>query len=329
MSQFIPNSNISLFAEICAITGTLDVEIREKLWKCLNKYKVQEKATYKNFNSCIEHFLNAKISENLSSETVRNYKDRLRLTSAYFNNQAPATLTTDDIRGLIKHWSEERGMKKSSVQTCINYTRNFFNWMYNEEMIPSNPFVKIKSFHIDKTVARKPLKQYDLERFRAACKTPRERALVEFFVSTGCRVGELINIKTEDINWVDRTVDVIGKGNKKRTIIFSVRAKVFLEDYLKISKNTKYLFSSKKAPYDKLSKEAVEKIIRTIGKNAGITEHVYPHKLRHTFATNALNAGMQITTIQTLLGHADLATTQIYAKIRKETIINDYNRVLN
>ena len=104
---------------------------------------------------------------------------------------------------------------------------------------------------------------------------------------------------------------------------------MFLEDYLSTSKNTEYLFSSKKAPYGKLSKEAVEKIIRTIGQNAGISEHIYPHKLRHTFATNALNAGMQITTIQSLLGHADLATTQIYAKIRKETIINDYNRLLN
>lgn len=105
-------------------------------------------------------------------------------------------------------------------------------------MIPSNPFVKIKSFHIDKTTARKSLKQYDLEKFRAACKKLRERALVEFFILTGCRISELINIKTEDINWTDRTVDVISKGNKNRTVIFSVRTKAFLEDYLKTSKNS-------------------------------------------------------------------------------------------
>lgn len=328
MNCLIPNGNVSIFAEICAITGTVDENARKKLWECLSKYKIQEKATYKNFDACIEHFINAKISENLSPETIRNYKDRLRLISIYFKNQAPATITTDDIRGLIKHWTEDRGLKKSSVQTCINYTRNFFNWLYSEEMIPSNPLVKIKSFHIDKMSARKPLKQYDLEKFRAACQTPREKAIVEFFISSGCRVSELINIKTDEVNWVERTVDVIGKGNKKRTIIFSVRAKVFLEEYLKVIPHSEYLFCSLKAPYGRISKEAVEKIIRTIGKRAGISEKVFPHKLRHTFATNALNAGMQITTIQCLLGHADLATTQIYAKIRKETVMNDYNRLM-
>lgn len=330
MSNFAPKANISLYAEICSLITVSDPIIRKQLWECLGKYKIQEKASYLDFNTCIDHFINAKISENLSKITIRNYREKLHSISLYFNNEAPANLTTDNIRKLIKYWTEDRGMKKSSVQTCINYIRNFFNWLYNEELIPSNPLTKIKSFHIDKTSTRKPLRQYDLEKFRSACKNQRERALVEFFISTGCRVSEVASIKVQDINWQDRTIDIIGKGNKKRTVIFSIRTKVYLEDYLStFSTPPEYLFCNSKGTPHKITKEALEKAIRIIGQRANISESVFPHKLRHTFATNALNSGMSITSIQALLGHSDLSTTQIYAKIRKETIINDYNRVIN
>lgn len=124
-------------------------------------------------------------------------------------------------------------------------------------------------------------------------------------MSSGCRLGELVGIRVGAIDWQGRSVVVLGKGGKERTVYFSVRAKLMLQEYLAQRKGGDALFASSRAPYEPMRPRAVQKALQQIGERAREPIRIHPHILRHTFASNALNAGMDITIIQHLLGHED------------------------
>ena len=167
-----------------------------------------------------------------------------------------------------------------------------------------------------------------LERLRDGCRTYKEKALVEFLVSSGCRLGELVGIQVDAVDWQGRSVVVLGKGGKERTVYFSVRAKLMLQEYLARRKGGEALFASSRTPYEAMKPRAVEKALQKIGDRAGEARRVHPHLMRHTFASNALNAGMDITIIQHLLGHTDPKTTLIYAELAPRTVKYEYERVV-
>ncbi|MFQ9125643.1 MAG: tyrosine-type recombinase/integrase [Butyricicoccaceae bacterium] len=147
-----------------------------------------------------------------------------------------------------------------------------------------------------------------------AAGATRRRRSSSSLVSSGCRVSEVAGLRVDDIDWRDRKCKVIGKGNKERTVYFSVRAKLMLQLYIEGRKGGEALFSSSRAPYEPLSDRGIEKIISKLGKRIGMERPLYPHLMRHTFASHALNCGMELTIIQHLLGHSDPKTTLIYAK---------------
>ena len=147
-------------------------------------------------------------------------------------------------------------------------------------------------------------------------------------MSSGCRVSEVAGLRVDDIDWRDRKCKVIGKGNKERTVYFSVRAKLMLQLYIEGRKGGEALFSSSRAPYEPLSDRGIEKIISKLGKRIGMERPLYPHLMRHTFASHALNCGMELTIIQHLLGHSDPKTTLIYAEINPVRVQYEYNRVI-
>ena len=128
------------------------------------------------------------------------------------------------------------------------------------------------------------------------------------------------------LNFADRSVLVTGKGDKDRVVYFSVRARLMLQEYIKERKGGEGLFVSSKSPYEPLKPRAIQRIIHNISEKAGLAGRVHPHLLRHTFATLALNSGMDVTVIQRLLGHEDIATAQIYAAMNEEVIKNKYNK---
>ena len=119
---------------------------------------------------------------------------------------------------------------------------------------------------------------------------------------------------------------VTGKGDKDRVVYFSVRARLMLQEYIKERKGGEGLFVSSKSPYEPLKPRAIKRIIHNISEKAGLAGRVHPHLLRHTFATLALNSGMDVTVIQRLLGHEDIATAQIYAAMNEEVIKHKYNK---
>lgn len=273
----------------------------------------------------IWQYLGAKRIDGLSPRTLANYKSNLEMFMDRVKKPT-SKITTDDIRAYITYLSETRGLADTSLQTHINTLRAFFGWLHAEEKIKRNPMLRIRSLKIDKKHARQALSAEELERFRDACKTYREKALVEFLVSSGCRLSEVANLNYDDLNFAERSVTVRGKGDKDRVVYFSVRARLMLQEYKAERKGGVGLFVSSRAPYPPLRPRAIQRIIHTISERAGLAGRVHPHLLRHTFATMALNSGMDVTAIQRLLGHEDIATTQIYAAMSEDVVKSQYNK---
>ena len=273
----------------------------------------------------ISYYLGAKRIDGLSPRTLANYKYTLDMFSERVNKSV-SKITADDIRGYISYLSEARGLRETSLQTHISVLRAFFSWLLMEERIKKNPMLKIRSLKLDKKNARQALSVEELERLRDACKGYREKALVEFLVSTGCRLSEVAQLNVADLDFNNRSVTVTGKGNKERPVYFSIRARLMLQEYIKERKGGEGLFVSSKTPYLPLKPRAIQRIIHGLSVRAGLDARVHPHLLRHTFATHALNSGMDVTAIQPLLGHENISTTQIYAAMNEDVIRHQYNK---
>lgn len=273
----------------------------------------------------ISYYLGAKRIDGLSPRTLANYKYTLDMFSERVNKSV-SKITADDIRGYISYLSEARGLRETSLQTHISVLRAFFSWLLMEERIKKNPMLKIRSLKLDKKNARQALSVEELERLRDACKGYREKALVEFLVSTGCRLSEVAQLSVADLDFNNRSVTVTGKGNKDRPVYFSIRARLMLQEYIKERKGGEGLFVSSKTPYLPLKPRAIQRIIHGLSVRAGLDARVHPHLLRHTFATHALNSGMDVTAIQQLLGHENISTTQIYAAMNEDVIRHQYNK---
>lgn len=297
----------------------------EALAAILKDYSITKESdeTRSDLHRRIKYYLGAKRIDGLSDKTLGNYRCNLEMFAARVNKSA-AKVTTDDIRGYISYLDETRHLKDTSLQTHINILRAFFGWLHTEERIKKNPMSKIKSLKLDKKGARQALTVEELERLRDACKTYREKALIEFLVSSGCRLSEVAQLRAADLNLADRSVQVTGKGDKDRVVYFSVRARLMVQEYIVQRKGGDGLFVSNKSPYEPLKPRAIQRIVRSLSERAGLEGRVHPHLLRHTFATHALNGGMDVTVIQRLLGHEDIATTQIYAELNEEGVSSIY-----
>ena len=156
----------------------------------------------------------------------------------------------------------------------------------------------------------------DIERLRINCRTIRERALVEFLLATGMRVSEIQKVNVSDLNFDSNKLKTLGKGNKERVVLFNDRCKLYIKEYLnKRAAADIALFVSERSPYKRLSVRAIQKILKNISLRKDFEYSVFPHKLRHTFATNMFRQGADLKTVQFLLGHKNISTTQIYVHV--------------
>lgn len=316
-----------LAKRLVSLVSDSEVVTLETLEKVLKEYTITKETEDEksDLKKRINYYLGAKRIDGLSPRTLANYRYTLEMFAQRMNKSV-SKITTDDIRGYITYLSNDRKLSETSLQTHISVLRAFFGWLHTEEKIKKNPMMKIRSLKLDKKNARQALSVEELERLRDACKGYREKALVEFLVSTGCRLSEVAQLRVEDINFAERTVVVTGKGDKDRMVFFSVRARLMLQEYIKERKGGDGLFVSSKTPYEPLKPRAIQRIIHALSERAGLEARVHPHLLRHTFATHALNSGMDVTVIQQLLGHENIATTQIYAAMNEDMIKHQYNK---
>lgn len=321
------NAKTELAKRLVAMVSADTATSAEAINNILKDYNITREAENEksDLSKRIIYYLGAKRIDGLSPQTLKNYKYILEMFAQRVNKSV-SKITTDDIRAYITYLGESRELKETSLQTHINTLRAFFGWLHTEEKIKKNPMLKIRSLKLDKKNARQALSVEELERLRDACTGYREKALIEFLVSTGCRLSEVAQLNIDDIHFNDRTVLVTGKGDKDRLVYFSVRARLMLQEYIKRRKGGTGLFVSIKTPYEPLKQRAIQRIVHTVSERAGLSGRVHPHLLRHTFATLALNSGMDVTVIQRLLGHEDIATTQIYASMNEDVIKHQYNK---
>ena len=318
-------AKIDLIAKLTALMP----ECAREIIKIMREYDVQTAQVYdrSNLPRRVEAFLAAKRIDGCRPKTIKGYRERLKMFMTQCSKPVQQ-ITTDDLREYLAYLVDERHLMDNSVQAHINTLRSFFSWLVDEDNIRKSPIRKIKSLKIDKLRSRHPLTAEQLELVRDGCRGYKEKALVEFLVSSGCRVSEVAGLRVDDIDWRDRKCKVIGKGNKERTVYFSVRAKLMLQLYIAERRGGEALFASSRAPYEPLTDRGIEKMISKLGKRIGMERPLYPHLMRHTFASHALNCGMELTIIQHLLGHSDPKTTLIYAGIDPIRVQYEYNRMI-
>lgn len=282
----------------------------------MNDFEIKRKAMdiipANNMDPVIKCYLASKAIANLSRKTLKQYNYKLNhffstVQKSYFD------ITANDIRIYLFNFKIDRNASDCYVDNVRITINSFFQWLVDNEYLQRNPCAKVDKIKYQQK-RRQPLSTLSLEDLRWNCKTVREKALIDFLFSTGCRVSECSDVLQSDIDWNNNSVVVRhGKGDKERIVYFNDESKVSLREYLNSRKdNNPALWVSMKAPYHQLQSHALENIVKKVGERAGI--HAYPHKLRHTFATVGLRNGVPLEKLQALLGHTNPQTTLIYAK---------------
>ena len=259
----------------------------------------------------IEQFMDfLKYQRNYSDYTITSYKDDLEIYNKYLilNGLDYKSIEYSDIRYYLKYLKEQRGEKNSSICRNLSALRTFYNYLLTSNITKTNPFVYVNGPKKEKRLPRY-FEYNELEELfnQPDLKTPfgqRNRLILEMLYATGVRVGELVNIKVKDINQTEKTILILGKGNKERMAHYGEYAaeilNLYLQDgYKKLNKNKlDYLFLNNK--HTKLTERGVRDILDSIIKQTNLNKHISPHMLRHSFATHLLNEGCDILSVQNL-----------------------------
>lgn len=274
---------------------------------------------------CYKAFIVSKKIEGISDNTLKTYNYYMQDFFEHISKPLE-NISANDIRVYLYNLQKRRRVGNRSLDSRRIVISSFFNHCVQEGYIQNNPCSKIGNIKFEYT-PRKPLTDVEIELLRSACKTYREKAVVEVFYSTGCRVTELINLNKSDVNFQDKEVHLYGKGNKHRTSYLNAKAEVALKKYLFTRTDSEdALFVTERKPYKRLSKSSVEAIVKMLGERGNLQRPIYPHLIRHTTATDALNRGMDITVVQKLLGHQALTTTTIYAKVNQDVVKHEHKK---
>jgi integrase/recombinase XerD len=320
-------SEIMLHELIEVIPTKTPNRLRKNLVRILSQYDIKPASVpsgKKDLPQKIKLFIAGKSLEGLSPGTLSDYETELKLFSRHTTKLA-SEITTPDIRVYLSNFKK---LKTSSVSKKLSILKSMFGWLALEGIITSDPTKRIKNPRSEKR-APKSLTIAELEMIRESCETLRERAIVEVLYSTGCRLSEAQQIDRSEINYQELSVQVIGKGNKERTVYFSFKAMYHLKKYLSSRKDTEdALIVTERRPYRRLSERCIQGEIARISERSTVTKNVHPHIFRHTFATLMLNNGADITAVQELLGHSDPSTTQGYATMTRERIKRYHDQYL-
>lgn len=289
---------------------------------------------------CLKRFIVSKSVEGCTDKTVQAYLSMLRRIIQQLGKRVD-TIETDDIRIYLAIRQKRDGLSKVPCDNELRYMRTFFHYLQSEEIISKDPTAKIKRIKSEK-IQKKAFSELEVEKIRNACRTKRETAIIEILLSTGCRVAELVGIKTSDIK--NNELIVHGKGEKDRTVYLNAKAQLACEEYIKERRDDNpYLFagairsmlrSGKGIPSPKspewyktpqyvgnanINESTIESLCRKLGSIAGV-ENCHPHRFRRTCATFALRRGMPIEQVSKMLGHEQLTTTQIYLDLGEEAL---------
>ena len=270
-------------------------------------------------NSELEQaFIAAKRLEGCSEKSLAYYHASLNKLLQALNKPVDA-ITTPDIRAYLASIQETRSLSRVTIDNIRRIFSSFFSWLEDEDLIRKSPVRRIRKVRAESLI-KEVLSDENLEVLRDSCIEPRDLAMIDLLASTGIRVGELVKMNRQDIDFQERQCVVFGKGNKEREVYFNARAKIHLLNYLRDrTDDNPALFVSLHAPHSRLTIGGVESRLRAVGARANI-HHVHPHKFRRTMATMAIDKGMPIEQVQKLLGHVKIDTTLHYAMVNQTNV---------
>lgn len=272
-------------------------------------------------------FLSAKDIEGCSSKTLKYYKDII-LKFIKKIEKPIQEITTDDIRLYFSQYKSTNGCGLATMDNIRRVFSSFFAWLEDEDYIVKSPVRRIH--RVKSTIAvKEAFSDENIEVLRDECKSIRELAIIELLLSTGMRVGELVNLNIADMNFEDRSCIVLGKGNKQREVYFDAKTKLHLKQYLDSRKDdNEALFVSDIKPHQRLTISTIEYLVRTLGRSANIKK-VHPHRFRRSCATMAIDKGMPIEQVKQLLGHTKIDTTMHYALVNQANVKHSHRKYLS
>lgn len=274
----------------------------------------------------INSFISSKQVEGCSERTIKYYKEIIEKFVNDFDKSIKQ-ISTNEIRNYLSKYKDNSSCGSTTIDNIRRVLSSFFSWLEDEDYIMKSP---VRRIHKIKTavVIKEVLTDENLERLRDECENIRDLSLVELLISTGMRVGELVNLNINSINFEDRSCIVLGKGNKEREVYFDAKTKLHLKEYIsKRNDSNNALFVSMREPHQRLSISGIELIIRTLGINSNISK-VHPHKFRRTLATMAIDKGMPVEQVQKLLGHVKIETTMHYALVNQSNVKISHRRFI-
>lgn len=277
------------------------------------------------------------LERGLSARTVEAYRrdlERLFLFLATRSVKRPADVTAIDLREFVYHL-KDLGLQPSSIRRNVSALRTYFAYLLAEGVVVADPTDRVE---LPRAWRRLPdvLSRDDVARILDAPDASerlfwRDKALLEFAYASGVRVGELITVKVRDVDLQEGLALVFGKGSRERIVPLGRAALQALIVYLReirpgLARNRGEGAVFLNARGTPLSRMGVWKILRRHVERAGITKRVTPHTLRHSFATHLLEGGADLASVQEMLGHADIATTQIYTHVEREYLRDVHRR---
>lgn len=286
----------------------------------------------KTIEKLIEEFLRyLRIDKGYSENTIKSYETDLMKFLDYNKDKDINNISNDDIREYVK-WLKKNELNEKSISRNISCLKSFYKFLVIQRIISDNPSDSVIMPKIKKTLPSiltedEVLKLLDVKLIDNF--SYRNKAMLELMYATGLRVSELVNLKLQDIDFSEDIIRTFGKGSKERIIPIGDYAveylKKYIEEYrpLMLKKTTcEYLFLNNHGK--KMTRQGFFKIIKKIAKENGIDKELSPHTLRHSFASHLLKYGADLRTIQELLGHSDISTTQIYTHVTNEELKKNY-----
>ncbi len=286
------------------------------------------------FKTEIEDFLQyLRLERGLSANSLNAYRTDLKDLARYFGSMSPATVSVSAINAYFGQLVN-KGRKPSTLARKLSSIRHFFAYLKDKEVIARNPAEsyrtpRIARYHPDYLSVR------EIERIIKAADESgswalRNRAIIEILYGSGLRISELIDLKISDIEFEAGYVTVMGKGRKQRLVPLGRFASEAISRYLEAQAEPRPPSGGGRVflnPYGrKFSRVGLWKIVRKLVLSAGIIKRVTPHTFRHSFATHLLEGGADLRTVQEMLGHADISTTEIYTRIDRDYIVAEHRK---
>lgn len=306
------------------------IQLRQVLNHIFIHYEITDIKTnpIENYNyDLTTMFIAAKRLEGCSEKTLTYYKRTIDAMILSLGKDVRHILT-EDLRAYLTDYQAKKQSSRVTIDNIRRILSSFFSWLEDEDYVVKSP---VRRIHKVKTAIsiKETYSDEELEKMRDSCEELRDLAMIDMLASTGMRVGEMVLLNRDDINFGERECIVFGKGDKERMVYFDAKAKLHLQEYLNSrTDGNPALFVTLRSPHERIQIGGIEHRLREIGKRLNIPK-VHPHKFRRTLATAAIDKGMPIEQLQQLLGHQRIDTTLQYAMVKQSNVKSAHRKYIS